>query len=139
MGAVGATASTIFSQWVQWVQLHPQYSASGCRQCILHPQYSRKKHLFIMHKYRSRSMTSFAVLGSISQETKHAKSIRYRFYRSFTLSWKFWNPLPRMPSAASDLRLCTLHPQCSRRSYANEPRNDIHKKQWLFSRGERYQ
>ena len=56
---------------------------------------------------------------TVKVASKHIKSIRYGFYQSFLLPLEFWNPFfTSAHSAASGLGFCTLHPQCSKRSYA---------------------
>ena len=88
------------------------------------PNILEQNTLFIIHKHIKSSMTkSFhntRVNIAVNVVGKHVKSIRNRFDHSFVLPLECWNPFTRAPLAASDLGLCTLHPQCSRRSYARE-------------------
>ena len=103
-------------------QLHPQYSVSGCRQRILHSQYSGRKHAFhdryLQHR-RSCSITKFCnTLGNITLKvaSKHIKSIRSRFYHSFISLSESWNLFSRAPTAPSGLGLCAVRPQIQQRS-----------------------
>ena len=100
---------------MEWVQLHLQYSVSGCRQYILHPQYSGTITPFSSQNHR-RLVSCF--INKLSQYSgqyhskcsdKRAQNIRYWFYHSFILSLESWNPFTRAPSAASGFGLCTLH------------------------------
>ena len=114
MGAVGTAAPTIFNQWVQTM-----YSAPNI--------FWTKNTLFLTESQKTRS--SFRNKLSQYSGQPHSKaatntqnaSDRYWFYHSFILSLDSWKPFTRAPSSASGIRLCTLHLQCSRRSYQTCP------------------